>query len=317
MSNKSNNQGRAYEFACLHMLEKEISKYRPTKIIKNSSYFAAERAWNTLDSQTQDIYNTSSYAAIIKIFQLEPQIIEIEDTPLELLMQTDAKGKEGDIRDILIVQHNIKWEIGLSLKHNHFAVKHSRLSKSLDFGKKWYDVPCSQNYWNDIKPVFNYLNVEKSQHNTFDNLPNKEQDVYIPLLTAFINEIKCQCSIHKDIPKRLVEYLLGKFDFYKIISIDAKCMTQIQTYNLHGTLGLPSKKQVSTIIIPIASLPTRIVHIDFVPNKSNTIELYMDEGWQFSFRIHNASTYVETSLKFDIQIVGMPTAIITINCFWK
>ena len=42
----------------------------------------------------------------------------------------------------------------------------------------------------------------------------------------------------------------------------------------------------------------------------------MDEGWQFSFRIHNASTYVENSLKFDIQIVGMPASIISIDCMW-
>lgn len=51
--------------------------------------------------------------------------------------------------------------------------------------------------------------------------------------------------------------------------------------------------------------------------KTNTVELYMDGGWQFTFRIHNAETYVIPSLKFDIQIVGMPTAIITINCLWK
>jgi len=43
----------------------------------------------------------------------------------------------------------------------------------------------------------------------------------------------------------------------------------------------------------------------------------MDGGWQFSFRIHNASTKVETSLKFDIQIVGMPTTIISIDCKWN
>lgn len=41
------------------------------------------------------------------------------------------------------------------------------------------------------------------------------------------------------------------------------------------------------------------------------------EDWQFSFRIHNASTKVETSLKFDIQIIGMPTTIVSIDCRWK
>ena len=45
--------------------------------------------------------------------------------------------------------------------------------------------------------------------------------------------------------------------------------------------------------------------------------MYLDGGWQFSFRIHNASTLVETSLKFDIQIIKMPDAIISIECPWK
>ncbi len=44
MSNKSNNQGRAYEFAYLITLFEEISKIRPAKIEENSSYFAAKRA---------------------------------------------------------------------------------------------------------------------------------------------------------------------------------------------------------------------------------------------------------------------------------
>ena len=56
MSNKSNNQGRAYEFSYLITLFEEISKIRPAKIEKNSSYFAAERAWNTLtDSEKNNI----------------------------------------------------------------------------------------------------------------------------------------------------------------------------------------------------------------------------------------------------------------------
>ena len=47
------------------------------------------------------------------------------------------------------------------------------------------------------------------------------------------------------------------------------------------------------------------------------MNIYLDEGWQFSFRIHNASTYVENSLKFDIQIVWMPTSIISIESKWN
>ena len=35
--------------------------------------------------------------------------------------------------------------------------------------------------------------------------------------------------------------------FYKVISIDSKNLTQIQTYNLRGTLNKPSKKQKAKI----------------------------------------------------------------------
>ncbi|WP_373151632.1 HaeIII family restriction endonuclease [Bacteroides thetaiotaomicron] len=317
MSSKSNDQGRAYEFVCLLTLEEEIKKLRSVNIIKNSSYSAAERAWGTLSNEMQKTYKESSYVAVAKIFELEPRIVEDDNDVLELLIQTDAKGKEGDVRDILIIRHNIQWEIGLSLKHNHFAVKHSRLSRRLDFGKEWYGISCSQDYWNGVRPVFDYLITEKSKHAKFNELMDKENDVYIPLLTAFINEIKRQYQVHKDIPRKLVEYLLGKHDFYKIISMDRERTTQIQSYNLRGTLNQNSESEQASIQIPVASLPTRIVSLDFVPGKTNTVELYMDGGWQFSFRIHNAETYVVPTLKFDIQIVGMPTAIITINCLWK
>ena len=317
MSSKSNDQGRAYEFVCLLTLEEEIKKLRSVNIIKNSSYSAAERAWGTLSNEMQKTYKESSYVSVAKIFELEPRIVEDDNDVLELLIQTDAKGKEGDVRDILIIRHNIQWEIGLSLKHNHFAVKHSRLSRRLDFGKEWYGISCSQDYWNGVRPVFDYLITEKSKHAKFNELMDKENDVYIPLLTAFINEIKRQYQVHNDIPGKLVEYLLGKHDFYKIISMDRERTTQIQSYNLRGTLNQNSESEQASIQIPVASLPTRIVSLDFVPGKTNTVELYMDGGWQFSFRIHNAETYVVPTLKFDIQIVGMPTAIITINCLWK
>ena len=318
MSNKSNNQGRAYEFSYLITLFEEISKIRPAKIEKNSSYFAAERAWNTLTDSEKTIYKVSALAGVSTIFDLEPLILDDGDDERELKIQSDDKGKEGDVRDILIIRQGIGWEIGLSVKHNHFAVKHSRLSKNLDFGKKWYWVDCSEQYWEDIKPIFEYLDVEKEKGSKWSDLPNKEDDVYIPLLNAFKGELERQNhSFGKDIPKLIVEYLLGEFDFYKVIGIDSKRTTQIQSYNLRGTLNKQGNKIKRSIELPISTLPTRIVSLEYKPGSKNTLELYLDGGWQFSFRIHNASTKVESSLKFDIQIIGMPATIISIDCRWK
>ncbi len=317
MSIKSNNQGRAYEFAYLKTLGEEILKIRPVKIVKNSSFLASERAWNTLCDSEKIMYKISALAGVNTIFEIEPLILDDGNDELELKIQSDENGKEGDVRDILIIRRGIKWEIGLSVKHNHFAVKHSRLSKNLDFGEKWYGIKCSREYWDDINPIFEYLEKEKSKGSKWSELPNKEDDVYIPLLNAFKNELDRQNYLYgKNIPKLMVEYLLGKFDFYKVIGIDSKKITQVQSYNFRGTLNKQGYNRKSKFSIPKSTLPTTIIKLDYKNNSKNTLELYLDAGWQFNFRIHNASTKVETSLKFDIQIIGMPTTIISINCSW-
>lgn len=317
MSNQSNDKGRAYEYICLQTLFGEINKIRSAEIVENSSLHAAERAWSSVDDKIREVLTISAKAAVATLFDMEPMIVEKDKDTLQLYIQPDTKGEVGDVRDIIVVRKDVRWEIGLSIKHNHFAVKHSRLGKNLDFGDRWFGVPCSQNYWDEIRPIFAYIDQEKQSNRKWSELPSKAEDIYIPLLNAFVNEIKKANAENDDIPKKMVEYLLGQFDFYKVISIDNKNITQIQTFNLRGTLNRVSNKEQPKIIVPVSSLPTRIVSFDFKPGSDNTVELYMDGGWQFSFRIHNASTYVESSLKFDIQIIGMPASIISINCSWN
>ncbi len=317
MSNQSNDYGRAYEYVCLTVLYNEIKKHRKCVIEKNTSFVAAQNAWNHINETLQGTLAISAISVVDTLFDLEPLIVEDSTDTLNLYLQPDSKGEEGDVRDIIILRSGINWEIGLSIKHNHFAVKHSRLAKTLDFSQKWFGIKCTNDYWNSVSSVFDYLDIMKKQNKEWKELPAKEDDVYIPLLNAFMDEINRQSKLDLTIPKKMVEYLLGEFDFYKIISMDDRRTTQIQTFNLHGTLNQSSKNVTPSIEIPITNLPTRIVNLGFKPNSKNTVELYMDNGWQFNFRIHNASTLVETSLKFDIQIIGMPTTIISINCSWK
>ncbi|MDM8305382.1 HaeIII family restriction endonuclease [Phocaeicola salanitronis] len=165
-----------------------------------------------------------------------------------------------------------------------------------------------------IQSVFDYLNNCPNKLLDFNELPDKEKDIYSPLLKAFINEIKRQYAREKNLPKKLVKHLLGKYDFYKIVYIDKEQNTQIRSYNLHATFGTVNQAQEIAIIIPTASLPTRIIHLDFVPNNPNTIELYMNKGWQFLFRIHNTKTSIKPSLVFDIELIGIPITLTTSTC---
>lgn len=318
MSNTSNTNGRAFEYACIITLRNLISEFRVVEVIVNNSLQVCKREWEKLSDSEQNIFLIGASAAANQILILEPRIEESfdDDDILTLSMQNDLSGVAGDVRDLLIIRSSIKWEIGLSLKHNNFAVKHSRIGAKLDFGESWFNIKCSEEYWADIHPIFEYLSQQKRLGLNFKQLPNKEDDVYVPLLKAFKKELIKIFSSNKKNPGRLVEYLLGRYDFYKIISMDSQKYSQIQAMNIHKTLNLDSTSKQSKYKIPKVKLPTRVIHLDFKPDSKTTLELYMDGGWQFTFRIHNAKTEVEESLKFDIQMIGMPTAVITINCRW-
>ena len=170
MSNKSNDKGRAYEYVYLVTLYEEISKVRKAIIEQNSSYYATKRAWETLSDVEKNTYKISALAGMQVLFDTEPLILDDEEGVVELKIQPDSKGTEGDVRDVLIIKQSINWEIGLSLKHNHEAVKHSRLAKTLDFGSKWYGIKCSNQYWKDIEPIFDSLDTEHQNSKKWNEL---------------------------------------------------------------------------------------------------------------------------------------------------
>ncbi len=317
MSSKSNDNGRAYEYSYLLTLKKLLETKIHFVIEENSSFFASKHAWNNTPNHEREHFLESAEAGIETLLELEPLILEDKENVLNICIQPDSKGVEGDVRDILLIRDDISWGIGLSVKNNHFAVKHSRLSNKIDFAHNWFGEKCTDTYWNDIEPIFDYLNKEKAKARDWRDLPNKNEDVYVPLLAAFIKEIKVQYEIKGHIiPTKMVEYLLGNYDFYKMINLNSKKITQTHTYNLRGTLNKSGKFSKPKIIIPKSSLPTRIISLEFKHGSQNTVELYLDAGWSFSFRIHNAATKVEASLKFDVQILGMPATILVLNNKW-
>ena len=316
MSCRSNNHGRAFEYVCVQTLYEKIAQIRACRITKNSSLQADKRAFDTLDNDTKALLAKGAEAIVPTLLELEPFISLDEGDTLDLTIQADNLGETGDVRDILIGRSGVHWEIGLSVKHNHFAVKHSRLARTLDFGEKWFGEPCSCDYWNEVKPIFDMLTQEKAKGTRWSELPEKSEKIYVPLLTAFVKEVKRQYTKDKKIVSKMVEYLLGKYDFYKVISLEQRQITLLQSFNFKGTLNAHSPHSVTTIL-PRVSLPTQIISLDFKQGSKTTVELYLNEGWQFSFRLHNASTVAEPSLKFDVQIIGLPVTAMTITCHWR
>ena len=285
---------------------------------RDSCFETVFTSWQLVDSEVQENLRKAAEAAVPALLDLEPLISEVDDNDvLTISSQKDTEGKLGDVRDILISREGVQWQIGLSLKHNHFAVKHSRLSATSDFGRSWLGIECSNKYWEDIKPIFDFLKIAREEGKEWSQIESKDKKIYIPVLKAFSDELQRLCVRNKSVPRKFVEYLLGKFDFYKTVAIDCKRVTHIDPYNLHGTLNRPGLRTKPKRTIKEVKLPTRIISLDFKPNSSTTLELCLDNGWQFSLRIHNASTKVEPSLKFDVQCVGKPVTLVTIACVWK
>lgn len=227
MSENSNNQGRAYEYAWMNVLYEALNKKRKTIIVNNSSLQANEKAWRSMSESSQKTFMLSASSAVDMVLELEPLMSENEGDVLFLEFQKDAEGTKGDVRDIVIKRNSIQWEVGLSIKHNHDAIKHSRLSHKLDFGSEWFKIPCSKKYWDAVAPIFDKLKMEKSKKTKWSELVDKDSNIYMPLLQAFMDEINQSYSKNAGLPKRMVEYLIGTTDYYKAISLDDKSMTAI------------------------------------------------------------------------------------------
>lgn len=319
---KSGNQtqlGKAFEYACVNAL---YEKYKDTQdvIVEDSPQMrTAKGCFENSDEKKNDFIDAAK-AAVRVINRLEPRLeYPDNDTPLVLSIQADAAGIAGDVRDVLCIRRGHHWEIGFSCKHNHHAVKHSRLSGTIDFGAEWFGHPCSKTYFSEVVPKFTELRKlrdEGKKEGTlvlWTSLLNKAGDYYEPILQSFMDELRRLSDSYADVPEKLIQYLIGRYDFYKVITDDARRATRIEAINVAGTLNASSEGHKSITTVPILKTPTKFYHIGFKESNGvksqNTIHVVCDNGWEISMRLHNASSKVEPSLKFDVQLISFPSTL--------
>lgn len=315
-SGKQTETGKAFEYACAYVLFRQYSKFTKVVLLDSPQMSTARNAFNNLTITEQHDYLQGAEAAVRIVDRLEPKLSNIK-TDMRIGLQTDSAGISGDVRDVLCMRGD-DWEIGLSCKHNHQAVKHSRLSDTIDFGKEWFGKPCSSEYFDAVRKVFLPLrkirddSKAKGEPARWDIISDKEAECYVPVLEAFMNELKrLDLEYPNEIPGRLIKYLIGVNDFYKVIMNDQRRFTMIESVNINGTLNQKDGKKKALIDVPIMKLPNRFYEIGFKEGSKNTIVVVCDQGWNVSMRIHNASSKIEPSLKFDVQLMAMPSSILT------
>lgn len=307
---KQTKTGKAFEYALLNAFLERLELLTKVSVVDNEPYKTAKKCFDTFNKTDKGLYNLNASFAVNFLIDLEPRLsngINKSDV-LQLEIVSDKQGQIGDVRDVLAIRSLQKWEIGISAKNNHRAVKHSRLSNDIDFGEKWLGVPCSKNYFAEIKPILDELaklRTASKATQKWSTLGDYHSSVYVPILNAFKRElIKLDKENPGIVAKNLVEYLIGNQDFYKVIK--GKNKVEIQAYNLHGTLNLPFENVKPKLKMQRLKLPNRLIEIVYQDNSQTTLLVSLTEGWQISFRIHNASSRIEPSLKFDINLVSAP-----------
>ncbi len=313
------SNGKAFEYACIIALYEKLAVEQQVVIESSPQMSTARKLYEAISEEMKLCLDAAARAAVRIIEKLEPQLyVPNGNEPLYLSLQIDAAGQKGDVRDVLCLRKQNGWEIGLSCKHNHHAVKHSRLSETIDFGKEWLDTPCSQKYFDAIVPLFTELKLIRDESKSmgtpvlWSEIADKATRYYIPVLSAFMDELRHIANEStENIPEKLVRYLLGRNDFYKVITDDNNRTTRVEAININGTLNQQSGSIKSIAKIPQLKMPTQFYHIGFKPNSDNTIEIVCDEGWQISMRIHSASSKVEPSLKFDVNLISIPSSVHT------
>lgn len=297
MSTQADN-GKAFEWAVGVAFEKQ------TRFVMSASEYAkqAQKAFDSLAEKKQKQLQTSASIAIEHIINKERAFFSSARDG-RITFNSDAAGQKGDVRDVILTLGDKT--LGVSCKHNHEALKHSRLSATVDFIKKWgMDASgCSSEYWSRVRPLFvelKLIQVGSGRTKLWNELENKAERFYWPLLDAWADEIRKLCEVspqkEAELCRAIIAYIIGKQDFYKVICEGSK-LIQIQAYNFNGSLATKRTKY-----------PDSILAINSKNGGQYSKTITFNHGYSLNFRIHSASSRVEPSLKFDITAIGLPTS---------
>lgn len=332
LAQKQQAYGKALEYACAAALRDWLQAHGAQAALADSAAAqTARRRYDALAADTCAKYDLGARAGVRLLARFEPllQMPGARDR-FTLRIQADAQGETGDVRDV-VVAHERGWTLGVSVKHNNDVAKNPRLARTLDFGQHWTNHPCDAAYFAAVKPTF----VELEQlaaigaHWSSLNLSEAEKAArfYRPIMTAVAAQLERLAQQHADAPAALTTYFLGRQDFYKLIVSMPDRTTTVQAFSFAGTLGQnadvtsctgkPATAPNNTDSnIPRLMLPAKLSAVAFKPRSANTLLLTFDQGWAFSLRLHNASSYVEASLKLDVRLTAAPPALVAAQERW-
>ena len=274
--------GYAWEGALVLVLEERLA----VVAVDDEPSRKVRAAFDALDEPGCGKMRHAAGCAVDELLVLDRRLHEAT----HLKVVPTSTGRHGSPVDIEV--HTRRGVVGLSGKHNSDEVKAPRLSATNDWGKVWSGFPVSDRYWQDMAAPFAYLARAKQEGKTFPGLGARKDRVYLCVLCAFEDEVRRLEQEHDgQFVEALWRFVVGTHDHWKVECVEGHVL--IQAVNPNG--GLPGAGWRAP------------VKIEMQRDGNNVLMMRMDE-WLLKWRLHNASTRVEPSLKFSVTLEGMPAS---------
>jgi hypothetical protein len=291
--------GNAFEYAGLRMLEKNLTNGQVVHIQKTPKY---AKLLSDFDEETVDSQKFLTHAAdmaVKRLIEQEPQLTDYRSAQdgIVLSLVPDNKGKQGDVRDILAYRPARGWGVGISMKRNHEAIKHPRISDKIDIGERWgLGAPASDKYMKTMKDLFApYRMIRDYSKKTIKwSAVTWKHDLYKAALDSVVEELSTKLVTPQAV-KGFKSFMMNTTDFYKMKA--DRDSVRLDAFNFYGTLSTPKLPE-----------PSELLDLEIIENQGivDTLKVVLDNSYLLHMRIHSASTWVEPSLKFDVRVAGLP-----------
>ena len=296
------DNGKAFEYA----VAMELSASLSIPVTETPEFLNCRASFERVSLDLKKRFPIAAKLAVSHILSKEAQKI-VQLSPQRISVAGDAEGQKGDVRDVIVRGTN--GEIGISCKTNHDAFKHSRLSHRINFVKTWGldENGCSSTYWEKVRPLFaelGQIREDSGRKALWASESGVPERFYWPVLDAFEAEVLRltgpDAPSAQEVSKRLISYIIGNKDFYKVICRPDR--VEIQGFNLNGSLSVSKTR-----------FPDHVLGIDRLDGGQYSKTVRFNRGYTFNFRIHTASSRVEPSLKFDVKAIALPPSEIYTN----
>lgn len=293
----SDRHGRAFEYCVTESILSELkmlySKVKITTRAKDSQIKGKEHFEKLSEEERKQYKMSGKKIASWLVVNRFKQIEKVEEVELDRI--PDTEGIEGDVTDIRIkfFSENGVIDVNISLKHQHEALKHPRLTRvplwiGLDENTeeaKQYEIDY-EDIWKTFFEKGKKLSPKAERFRELKAIKPSfiEDNLYKPLY--FLVKTFLEKNITNSLKvQHMFDFMVGKFDFVKFIDHDGKI--EIRDF--------------SAITKPNS------VKIEY--KDGDYLYMQFDNGLRISGRLHTATEWLKESIKFDMQPVNLDSVV--------